>query len=185
MHEIALILGCSTNKVVYWMDKYKIKRRTRSEATYIKRNPNGDPFLIKKIFRSEDMYLYGLGLGIFWGEGEKTSKNLVRVTNSDPYVLLAFSKFLRNLCGVKPEKMRYSLICFNDTHPTTALNYWLRSLKLSREKFGKIVQIPPQGKGRYKRKSSFGVCTLTVSNVKLKEWIINELSRTRIRADIV
>ena len=34
--------------VRYWMSKYGIKRRSWSDATYVKRNPNGDPFRFKK-----------------------------------------------------------------------------------------------------------------------------------------
>ena len=47
MQDISRQLNCSVHKVVYWMDKYDVKRRTRSEATYIKANPGGDPFKIK------------------------------------------------------------------------------------------------------------------------------------------
>ncbi len=43
------------------------------------------------------------------------------------------------------------------------------------EKFGKIVQIPPQGKGTYRNKSAYGVCSLSVGNIKLKRWILQEL----------
>lgn len=41
MPEIAIKLQCSIHKVVYWMNKYGIKRRDRSEALYVKLNPKG------------------------------------------------------------------------------------------------------------------------------------------------
>jgi uncharacterized protein YjcR len=46
MAEIATQLGCSVNKVVYWMDRYGIARRRWDEASYVKHNPKGDPFAI-------------------------------------------------------------------------------------------------------------------------------------------
>ncbi|MBI4668658.1 MAG: hypothetical protein HY747_05655 [Elusimicrobia bacterium] len=49
MAGIAEKLNCSNHKVVWWMNRRNIKRRSRSEATYIKHNPDGDPFFIKKI----------------------------------------------------------------------------------------------------------------------------------------
>ena len=38
----------SYTSVRYWMSKYKIPRRSWSDATYSKRNPDGDPFKVKE-----------------------------------------------------------------------------------------------------------------------------------------
>ena len=62
MQEIASKLNCSLNQVQYWLSKYKIKSRSRSEALYQKHNPKGDPFKIKVILDKKDMFLLGLGL---------------------------------------------------------------------------------------------------------------------------
>jgi hypothetical protein len=179
MFEIAAKLGCSINKVVYWMDKYKIKRRSRSDATYLKRNPDGDPFRIKKIISPEDNFLHGLGLGIYWGEGEKISKGKVRVANSDPRLILSFRKFLIKSYQVKVSRIHYYIICFNDSDPNEVAEYWSKILKTSKDKFGKIVQVPPQGKGTYRRKSRYGVCILEISNIKLKQVLMGELKELR------
>ncbi|MBU3964305.1 hypothetical protein KJ591_00035 [Patescibacteria group bacterium] len=60
----------SYHQVIYWMDKYNIHRRSRSEANYVKYNPNGDPFKIKENLTKNEVALKGLGLGIYWGDGE-------------------------------------------------------------------------------------------------------------------
>ncbi len=177
MAEIAKVSNCSLHKVAYWMKQYDISIRSRSDAMYIKLNPNGDPFLIKSIFSKEEMFLFGLGIGVYWGEGEKASKSAIRVANTDVNVIIAFSNFLQIICGVKKEKIHYSLVCFNDSDPTIVKQYWSKMLAISDEKFGKIVLIPKQGKGTYKRKSQTGVCTLTVSNMKLKAWIMGEINK--------
>lgn len=179
MVEISQILNFSPHKILYWMDKYSLQRRNRSDAMYIKANPLGDPFSIILEKTPNEMLLFGLGLGIYWGEGEKASKHSVRVANSDPYVLLTFFRFLQGICGVKKEKITYSIVCFNDSDKTRVLDYWSKLLSVSREKFGTIVQIERQGKGIYKKKSKYGVCTLTVSNFKLKAWIMGELEKLK------
>jgi len=46
MMEMSSKVGYSPFGVKYWMEKYNIPRRPRSEANYIKYNPNGDPFKI-------------------------------------------------------------------------------------------------------------------------------------------
>lgn len=181
MSQIAKSLNCSPNKIVYWMKKYNIKRRTRSEATYLSSNPNGDPFNLDNInsLSKEEIFLYGLNIGLYWGEGEKTTKHAIRVTNSDPYVIIRFRDFLINICKLDPSKIKYYLISFNDIDQNTAKEYWANLLEISPDKFGKIVEIPSQGKGTYKKKSRYGVCTIYAGNIKLKSWILNEIEKVK------
>jgi len=44
IQEIADKLKINYHTLKYYFGKYKIPRRSWSEATYVKRNPNGDPF---------------------------------------------------------------------------------------------------------------------------------------------
>lgn len=182
MTQISKLLGCSVHKVAYWMNEYKIPRRTRSEATYLLSNPDGDPFNLGNInnLSKEDMFLYGLNIGLYWGEGEKTTKHAIRVTNSDPYVILRFRDFLIGICKLETSKIRYYLICFNDIDQNVAKKYWSNILQISPDKFGKIVVIPTQGKGTYTKKSKYGVCTIYAGNMKLKSWILEEINKLRI-----
>lgn len=79
--EISKRLGCSNHKVDYWISNYKIPKRTISEALYQKNNPLGDPFLFNIPRNIDDMFLFGLGLGLFWGEGTKKSDYSLRLCN--------------------------------------------------------------------------------------------------------
>jgi hypothetical protein len=176
MKKMAQKIGCSEHKITYWMKKYDIERRSRSAALYLYSNPFGDPFKIKQKLTPKESVLYGLGLGIYWGEGEKVSKYQLRVANTNPGVIRTFVDFLLIICQLSSHKISYHLICFNDTDINESALYWSKELEIPREKFGKIVQISPQGKGTYRKKSKFGVCTVIVSNIKLKEWIMKELS---------
>ena len=75
------------------MNKYGIKRRSISDAIYEKHNPNGDPFSIKEVTTIEEAKLYGLGVGVYWGEGNKANKHSVRLGNTDPDLILRFVDF--------------------------------------------------------------------------------------------
>ena len=178
MMEIAKEVGYSPSGVKHWMDKYNIPRRSWSEATYVKRNPNGDPFKIKNKLNLKESELNGLGLGIYCGEGDKSSNNTsVRLSNTDPTLIKKFKEFLVKIYGVKKEKFRYSLVMFNDGDKIKAVKFWEAHLGIKRNQLGKIVIIPPQGRGTYKEKNQFGVLTITVSNSKLKEKILEELKQ--------
>ena len=88
--EIARILGKSETGINYWMNKYKIKKRTISDAVYIKNNPKGDPFKIKTPNNLYLAELKGLGLGLYWGEGNKANKNSVKIANTDSELIKKF-----------------------------------------------------------------------------------------------
>ena len=119
----------------------------------------------------------GLGLGIYWGEGSKKSKYSLRVANTDVGIIKTFRKFLLDICGVRKNKITFSIVCFNDVDPDNSRNFWAKELGILPEKFGKITVIPKQGKGTYKKKSLYGVCTIQVSNIKLRNWMMQELDR--------
>jgi hypothetical protein len=175
MMEIANKEGLSNSGVAYLMNKYGIKRRSRSEATYVKRNPNGDPFRIKKNLSVGDLSLRGIGLGLYWGEGDKSQNTQIRMSNTDPRLIKNFREFLTKIYGVKKPKFKYSLVIFNDGNEIDAIKFWKRWLGIKESQLGKIIKIPPQGKGTYKRKNKTGVLTLSVSNKKLKEILLKEI----------
>ena len=175
MSEIASRLKVSTHKVSWWMERYGVNRRSLSEATYVKRNPNGDPFKIKTFLSPEERELKGLGLGIFWGEGGKTNKIAIKLGNTDSNLIKKFVEFLKVICGVPKEKLRYSLMIFNDSDPNKASEFWTSELNIELKQLGKVTIIPPQGKGTYKNKSKHGVLIVGCYNSKLRKWIDEQL----------
>lgn len=175
MKEIAIELGCSVNKVVYWMDRYGIKRRTIGDAIYQKHNPDGDPFKAKPIRSLSDAKLHGLGLGLFWGEGNKVNKHSVRLGNTDPELLKSFMKFLTELYGVPKESLKFGLQIFTDIDPQEALNFWSRELDIKASQFYKITVTISGSLGTYRKKSPYGVATLYYHNKKLRDILIGLL----------
>lgn len=177
MAEIAEQLGCSVHKVQYWMQCHGIPRRSRSEATYVKRNPNGDPFEIKPIETIEDAYLLGMGLGLYWGEGTKASQHSVRLGNSDPKLIATFMDFLEKLFGVDRTKFRFGLQLFHDNDVEAAVKHWTESLGVSQDQFTKVVITPSRAPGTYRKKTQFGVMTLSFHNARLRD-VVNNLLPT-------
>lgn len=176
MAEIAKLNKCSVHRVEYWMKIHNIPRRSRSDATYIKSNPNGDPFKIKFVLSPDEQHLKGLGLGIYWGEGNKKNIHSVRVGNTDPGLILTFVKFLKVICQVDEDKIVYGLQLFSDIDEQKALDYWMLKLKVPRSRIMPTVNRIISGKiGSYKSKNLFGVITVYVNNVKLRNWMVDQL----------
>lgn len=178
--EIAKQLNCSLGKVDWWFKQYNIPIRTISEAIYLRSNRQGDPFLIKTHLMGNDLLLYGLGVGLFWGEGNKADIYSVRLGNTDPELIRIFVKFLKEICGVNDKKIRFGLQVFNDIDPDEALHFWMNELNYPRESFmNSLVVSPPQGKGIYRRKSKYGVLTIYIHNKKLRDWLMVQVDNIR------
>ena len=170
MNDIAILNNISIHKVVYWMEKYGIPRRSRSDATYTQRNPNGDPFRIIPIDSIEKAELFSLGIGLFLGEGNKRDNFQVRFANSDPNIIKIFLSFIRKICGVQEQKIKATLNIFDDRVYQACLKYWVEVTGISKNNFYKPT-IRPRKIGTYKNKSRYGTITILVGNKKLLDLI--------------
>lgn len=172
--EISKDLRCSEHKINYWLCRYNIPKRSIADAMYKKNNPNGDPFKIKEIKALKDAKLYGLGLGLYWGEGNKKNKNSIRLGNTDPSIIRRFIEFLIKILGIKKSKLKFGLQIFSDISKKKALNFWLKELSsfnVSTSQFFKVTITPSRSIGNYREKSKYGVITVHFSNTKLKKII--------------
>lgn len=177
MQGIAGILGCSLHKIAYWMDKYKIDRRSRSEAMYVVHNSEGDPFKFKEPRTVDEAKLFGLGLGLYWGEGTRANKTSIRLGNTDPALIKKFIEFLLKIYGIKKSDLKFALQIFSDMNPESAVDFWVKELKINRTQFNKVIVTKSGSLGTYRRKSEFGVLTVMYHNRELRDLIIDTLPR--------
>lgn len=175
MQEIASILGCSLHKVSYWMNKHEIKSRTISDAVYLKNNPAGDPFKIKTPNNLREAELFGMGLGLYWGEGTKADKVSVRLGNTDPKLIKKFIEFLVKFFEIKKEDLRFSLQLFSDIPQREAMDFWKKWLNINPSQFYKVTITKSRSAGTYKKKSPYGVIIVYYHNKRLRDIIVNML----------
>ena len=174
--EIAKSLKKSETTVNYWMKKYGIKKREISEAIYLKNNPKGDPFKVRKPINLELAELKGFGLGLYWGEGNKKNKNSIKLANTDPGLIKKFLEFLIKILGVKKENIKFSLQVFSDIDPKEAKQFWIEKLKIKENQFYNKITITQSGKvGNYREKNRYGVLTIYYHNTKLRNILIEML----------
>lgn len=177
MKDVASRLGFSVHKVQYWMDKYDIDRRSISDAVYLKNHPNGDPFTVKPIKTKADAELFGLGIGLYWGEGNKANKYSVRLGNTDPMLIVTFVNFLVKLFDVKKDDLKFSLQIFSDTPEDKALEFWLSHLNVRADQFYKTTATASNSIGTYRNKNQYGVVTLYYHNKRLRDILVGLLPR--------
>jgi hypothetical protein len=99
---------------------------------------------IKNLSKKE---LLLLGAGLYWGEGYKRTiiKNgktktyhPVSLSNSDPKLIAAFLKFLREICQIKEEKLHAGLRIYQHQNAEQLLQFWTKLTKIPKERFEKF-----------------------------------------------
>mgnify|MGYP001604613233 CR=1 FL=1 len=176
MQDIANSLNCSVHKVSYWLLKHNIHSRSISEAIYLKNNPDGDPFKFIELKEFNDAILFGLGMGLYWGEGTKANKDSVRLGNTDPALIRRFMDFLIKLFGVKRRDFKFGLQIFTDIEIDEALDFWAKTLKIRYSQFYKPIITISGSIGTYRKKSRYGVLTVMYHNKKLRDLLIKKLA---------
>ena len=179
MKQISEKLSCSVNKIEYWMKYHKLKRRTISEGVYTRHNPKGDPFLFRLPVTKSEILLFGLGLGLYWGEGTKANKYSVRLGNTDPKLILTFIKFLETFFGVSKKDMRFGIQVFSTMNVEDILSFWTKELKVTKDHFMKVIVTPKRGEGSYGRKIEYGVLTVYYHNKKMRDTLNLEIEKLK------
>lgn len=118
--------------------------------------------------------LFSFGLGLYWGEGDKKSGNIVAVTNTDPNMLVVMANFYRKYLRLDETKLRVSLFIYKDINEKFAINFWSKLLHVPKSQFIKVKVLESRSK-LTKTKLKYGICTLYFSNtefhIKIREWI--------------
>ncbi len=170
MKDIAQQKKVSVHKIAYWMRKFNIKSRSRSEATYLKRNPAGNPFKISSINNPMKIELLALGIALYLGEGSKKQQHGVRLANSDPKIIRLFLNFLIIICGIEKSKIKAWINIFNDKKYHESLKYWSKQTGIPITSFYSPI-IRHRKIGTYKNKSKYGTITIVFDNKKLLDQI--------------
>src|SRR5947207_21775 len=111
----------------------------------------------------------GLGLGLYWGEGNKRNKTAIRLGNTDPGIINKFLEFQIKILGIEVKKVRCGLQIFSDMGKGEALRFWLQELKkfgIVENNFFGVTVTPARSIGNYKEKSKYGVLTVHYCNTK-------------------
>ncbi len=175
--EIADRLSVSYHKIVYWMDRHGLERRSRPEASYLRHNPGGEKFSLNQ----SDRELFVAGVALYLGEGDKTNPSLI-VTNSEVRVLKLWVRFLEQVCGVPTVKLKGHIDYYADLDYPSVLAYWSQQLDIPAANFER----PTLKRGRAEkgsgtgRRSPHGTAHVKFHDAKLKKqmlmWIDELLS---------
>ena len=115
-------------------------------------------------FKNDPVFI--AGIVIYWGEGDKTSKNSFRIANTDPGMIKLFIDFLLNICKIDEHRLRAWILLYPDLDEEICKKFWIENTGLKDVHFTKSVIIFGRHK---KRRVSNGVCNVSYSSTYLKE----------------
>jgi hypothetical protein len=121
---------------------------------------------------------YAAGCMLYWAEGGKT-RNAVRLTNSDPEVLVFFARFLREHFGVRSREMTVYCNLFADhlVRQREIESHWLERLDLPPSSLRKSIVNVYSKYSQKKRvnRLPYGTCRLTVHSTRIVQTIYGSI----------
>ena len=118
----------------------------------------------------EKDWLHSAGCMLYWGEGSKEKNNL-EISNSDPFLLRFFIRFLTEIYNVDKNKIiiRVYVHLNNGIKLKEIEKYWLRILDLSKSSLRKTVLVKYSRSSKRTKigKLPYGTCKLAVYSTEL------------------
>jgi transcriptional regulator with XRE-family HTH domain len=116
----------------------------------------------KDIGKLDKRDVFMLGLGLYWGEGNK-SYNHTRVVNSDPDIIISSIKWFKEICGLNNKNFTISLALYPDSDINKCLNFWSKKTGIPIKNFRKTQVDKRKDKSPKKRgKLPYGTAHLHI-----------------------
>lgn len=176
MMEIAQGLHTTHATVLYWLKRYGIPRRSWSESTYAKLNPDRDPFTIPTSLTAKQRALLVAGLLLYWAEGAKANKEAVQLGNLDGRMLQIFARFLREVCQVDERRLKVYVRVHKQFSRSVAHRYWSRLLQLPSNQVFVYCHTDKRSKAQ-RQWSPYGLSVLVFSSTKFRMWLDQAIER--------
>ncbi|HXG77406.1 MAG TPA: hypothetical protein VNJ53_12645 [Gaiellaceae bacterium] len=144
MKEIARLLGVSQSSASLWvrdvrltpgqrraLDERAQEERNRSRRAHFRDERRGYQAHGRRLAQRGDA-VHAAGTTLYWAEGEKGSRNVARLTNSDPELVRFFVRFLRAFYDVRDEQIRITCHLFAGhlERQREIERFWLETLEL-------------------------------------------------------
>ena len=122
---------------------------------------------------------HAAGVMLYWGEGDKASKNSARITNSDPELLRVFVEFVRSTFGVHDDRFRVTCHLFADhlDRQREIELFWLDTLGLNEASLCQSI-VNAQSKYSKKKRTNklpYGTCRVAVHETRVVQSIFGAI----------
>ncbi len=186
LNEIAKEIGCSKASVSVWVrhillteeQKFRITEKGRNLGSVERRRlarlsneqKKRDEVVLKAkedILTVSPKELMLIGAMLYLGEGNKASRGIARLTNSDPSVIKMMMRFFREVCGVPEGKFHAHIHTFENADIKKTEAYWSQVTGIPVRQFYKTY-VKQSIASKHKRKTlPYGTLDIGVCDTKL------------------
>jgi transcriptional regulator with XRE-family HTH domain len=178
--QIKKALNVSKSSLSYWLRDYPLPeerirelqnmteaRIERTRETKRKKKES----ILAEIYRQEKATILPLsrrelflsGLFLYWGEGAKTDRGEISLSNTNPAVIQAFMRWLTHALEVELKAMIVKLHLYSDMDVAKETAFWAKKLNLSKSQFIKpYIKESKFSAITYKNGHGHGTCNLFV-----------------------
>src|SRR3990167_2844725 len=150
MAQVGARFNVSPSAVVYYLNKNKVSRRSRSDAItqlYITKF-HKKPVTIKENLSKREERLRLAGVMLYWAEGCK-GWSTVKFVNSDPAMIKLFLSFLRDICGIWENRLKLLIHMYPDHKENELIKFWSKTTRVPKTNFYKSF-VHKGSQGTYK-----------------------------------
>ncbi len=119
--------------------------------------------------------LFTAGLMLYMSLGDKTHKNLIRLTNSEPELHNIFIKFAIEYLGVEKPSIHFWLLLYPTHDEIKCMKHWSKKINLSVGQFYKNQVVVSRG---HKQALHFGVGNTIIGSTLLKKKLLHWIDLT-------
>lgn len=198
--QIASLVKVSRSTLSLWLRNVLLTKRSQEILNSRRREGQLKGGLVKREFReaketqilenasqeiknlsSRELWL--LGTLAYWCEGAKQKEGNISArvvfVNSDPFLIRLFIKWLKQICQISEQNIKYNLSIHETADKDIAIKYWSKVIGIDTNLFGKsiIKKHKISTNRKYRNDKYYGLIRITVLkstdlNRKIKGWIL-------------
>ncbi len=116
--------------------------------------------------------LYFAGLFLYWGEGNKASRNTISISNTDPNMLKFSLLWMVESLKIPKSSIKVSLQLYRDMNINDSITYWSNTLNIPRTQFNKPYVKASSRTNIDQKGFGYGTCNLVAQNTVIKERLL-------------
>ena len=145
------------------------KRQARLDSVYER--------VSKDIGILSDREIFLVGFFLYWGEGWKTTRTTMALTNTNPQMIKYFMKWI-NILGIERKRVRVSLQLYSDMDIDKEISFWVKELQVLRSQFRRpYVKKSRLSDITYKTGFGHGTCSVIIQNRDISEYVLMGVKR--------
>ena len=194
INEIKDLLGVSKASVSVWVRKIELtakqknelskngikksvienRRQTRIDNEHAKRQVtvSAAQKQVKNISKHE---LWLIGTMLYWAEGGKTQRSIVRFSNGDPEMIKLMMAYFRQICSVPEEKIKGYIHIHEHLNHTQAEKYWSEISNIPLKNFYKTYKKTNPSSKNTRNTLPYGVMDIYICDtelfLKIQGWV--------------